>query len=486
MKDLNKKKGFDRHWEEVFQDAEKTPPDGVWSRIDSTLSKEEAGHFKRRAFIYKLLAAASIVFAIGMGLLSLNYYISSGPSTEFSQLQVDDMPAPEQVDKTSGLSEALEDRNEESDFNNANSSSGIALTNDAVLDKIIERSNLATSEGNDGSNTEENEGSLIASTLLARNDLDSEASGVGDQQVALATLDILERQGIPMEHQGYNPQTIDHIYLIPIMPRGASKRRSAEKRDDGVLMASLDFSAGQFNPNFEQGASVFTPQSGAFAADSRSEMTALNATNKNILLVRSQGQDTEPELAYSYGANFGFKVSKRLLVQTGLAYRKASTTTTTTRYIEYPDQGTRIPVAPATYDLTGLYSVKGIEATNLNNQFEFASIPVRAGYVLIDKKVNLTLMAGVSSEFFINNSIEDESNFLQTLSSSDASDSPFRSVYFNGTVGTMLGYTFAKNYMVMLEPSYRMAINSFTKDGFYLSSYPSSFMLSFGVAYNFR
>jgi hypothetical protein len=50
----------------------------------------------------------------------------------------------------------------------------------------------------------------------------------------------------------------------------------------------------------------------------------------------------------------------------------------------------------------------------------------------------------------------------------------------------MLGYSFAKNYSITLEPSYRMAINSFTKDSFYLDSYPSSFMLSFGVAYNFR
>jgi hypothetical protein len=50
----------------------------------------------------------------------------------------------------------------------------------------------------------------------------------------------------------------------------------------------------------------------------------------------------------------------------------------------------------------------------------------------------------------------------------------------------MLGYSFAKNYAVTVEPSYKFALNSLTKDDFYLNSLPSSFMLSFGVLYNFR
>ena len=105
---------------------------------------------------------------------------------------------------------------------------------------------------------------------------------------------------------------------------------------------------------------------------------------------------------------------------------------------------------------------------------------------MLDKKVNLTLMAGVSSEFFLNNQIVDQSDFFKTLNNSSGDDSPYKSVYFNGSLGTMLGYTISKNYVVTLEPSYKFAINSFTKEDFYLNSLPSSFMVSFGVAYNFR
>ena len=61
-----------------------------------------------------------------------------------------------------------------------------------------------------------------------------------------------------------------------------------------------------------------------------------------------------------------------------------------------------------------------------------------------------------------------------------------KNIYFNGLLGTMLGYSFAESYLVTVEPSYRFAVNSFTKSDFYLNSYPSSFMVTLGIAYNFK
>jgi hypothetical protein len=75
MKELNEHTEFERQWEDAFNDAEMAPSEGLWDKIDSALSKEEAGYFKKRAFIFKLLAAASIAFALGMGLFSINYYL---------------------------------------------------------------------------------------------------------------------------------------------------------------------------------------------------------------------------------------------------------------------------------------------------------------------------------------------------------------------------------------------------------------------------
>ena len=76
MKNLNKMTEFDQRWKDAFSDAEKAPPEGLWDKIDSRLSKEEIGYFKKRAFLFKLMAAASIAFTIGIGTFSINYYLS--------------------------------------------------------------------------------------------------------------------------------------------------------------------------------------------------------------------------------------------------------------------------------------------------------------------------------------------------------------------------------------------------------------------------
>jgi hypothetical protein len=491
MKDLNKRTDFDKYWEEVFQDAEMTPSDNVWNKIDSSLSKEEAGYFKRKAFIFKLMAAASIVFAMSVGLFSLNYYLENGSGspvivsdandgidTEAEQFNPDNSISiqPDQSLVVT-LSEKLNDPPTASTAG-ANEGNDQNLNSDAQLDR-----NYGTTEGITTGYV-----ATIPRVLNAQQEIhDGAASEIGMGSGFLNTSQIDELRPLDFRYDRIDDMAydIEHIYLIPIMPRGASKMK--RESDTGMLTASLDVSAGSFNPNFVQGGMNFASPNGAAFSDSRSELAAFNTANKDFLLMRNSGKETKSQLAISYGVNVGFKITNRFLLQTGVAYRKANTTTTTNGYIENPDNNTRIPiVATYNYQFEGLSSVNLMEQTDLNNQYEFASIPVRMGYMVLDRKVSVTLLAGMTSEFFINNTIEDKSNFLQTLSSNDAADTPYNNVYFNGSFGTMIGYTFAGNYMMTVEPGYRMALSSFTKDNFYLNSFPSSFMLTFGLAYNFK
>jgi len=474
MKNLNKMTDFDKQWKEVFDDAEMAPSEDVWNKIDSALSKEEVGYFKQRALIFKLLAAASIIFALGVSIFSINYYLDQNSGQQANQGS-EEMKYSHEPDETLSISGTIKDESESSDSKseieneNGSGNQGFLLSENTNEELKVEESSW-------------DKVSVISE--ISPSNLSSEDVREYFHFSALAAKDIYTNPEGEMLHK------IDHIYLIPIMPRGASRQKN-EKQNGGFL-AGLDFSTGVFDPNFQQGNNVFASAAGSTFADARVEsvnnqLASFNTSNKDFLLVRSAGQETKPEIAYSYGANFGFRVSKRFVVQTGIAYRKANTTTTTTGYIEGASNNSHIPiVASYQYQLEGLSSVKRIPETNLSNQYEFASIPIRAGYVFLDRKVNLTLMAGVSSEFFLNNQISSNNNDFETLTSSSGEGSPYKSVYFNGSLGTMLGYTFAKNYLITVEPSYRFAVNSFTRNDFYLNSYPSSFMVSFGVAYNFR
>jgi hypothetical protein len=487
MKDINKKTAFDKRWEEAFLEAEMTPSESVWDKIDASLSKEEAGYFKRKAFLFKLLAAASIAFALGTGIFSLNYYLA--PTNRPNMAQSDE---PTAKDSSDGIAQtlkpdALMETNTSSSEARERASAKTEDDNLPVGSKADSNGLIAAFEPTsaDGSADTSDDFALNATIVDGNSELVMEGTDTREPLELLTSLDALSPLGVHSNVEDEALYEPDHIYLIPFMPRGASKIK--KNSTEGVLMASLDFSAGQFDPNFQQSTPAFASPNAFMTSGSRTELASFDATNKNFLLMRSRGQETKPELTYSYGANIGFKISPRFLLQSGLAYRKANTTTYTTSYIENAGSNSRVPfVASYDYQLSGLSKVSDMERTGLDNQYEFAAIPVRVGYVILNTKISVTVLAGVSSEFFLNNKIQGNSQFLQSLSNGNGENSNFKSVHFNGSVGTMLGYTFADNYMLTLEPGYRMALNSFTKDSFYLESYPSSFMLSFGVAYNFR
>ncbi|MCK5700617.1 MAG: hypothetical protein KAI29_05675, partial [Cyclobacteriaceae bacterium] len=448
MKNINKRTEFDRQWEDAFKDAERNPSEGVWDKIDSALSKEEAGYFKKRAFLYKLLAAASIAFALGVGIFSINYYL--GNNSE--QIAVQNNGSNNNSD-ISNNDKVLPLKIESQNPGQAFVESQIPSENEETLED-------ATLTQVDNQELVPIEAELKSSVLLNNEDSDTPDNYIDrDYSQELLSLNKIQAKGISLSSREEMIYEVDHIYLIPIMPRGSSKKN--KEKESGLFLAGLDFSTGVFDPNFQQGGSVFASSGNATYADARVEsfdnqLASFNTANKAFAVVRSTGTETQPEVVFSYGANVGYKLTRRIIIQTGIAYRKANTTTTTTGYAEQIGSGTQIPIVAAyQYQLDGLSLVESIAETNLSNQYEFASIPFRAGYVVLDKKFNLALMAGISSEFFLGNQIVDKSNNLETLSTSPGDGSPFKSVYFNGSLGTMLGYTFAKSYVLTLEPSYR-------------------------------
>jgi hypothetical protein len=496
MKKLDKRTEFERQWEEAFKEAEMSPPEGLWDKIDAGLSRDEAGYFKKRAFLFKMLAAASVVFALGVGLFSLNYYTNQNPQsliTESSE-KVDGMT-------NKGSQDTVIERDQ------VENGEVISGSNESALSESFENSIDPQITKSDKSGITQSNNALANNSKSHEEDLTFFTSddNVSVSPLTEETLITDSEQVRENEYFGFNELTsfgviskitdediyvIDHIYSIPIMPRGASKIK--KEKETGVYLAGLDFSTGRFDPNFRQGQSLFASTGYSAVSDARVEsvndkLASFNTSSKDFLLVRSAGQENKPQIALSYGANVGFKITNRIVIQTGLAYRKASTSISTTGYIEEAGSDSKIPiVASHQYQFGNLSAVSRIPETSLQNQYEFASIPLETGYIVLDKKVNVTLLAGISSEFFLNNKITDDSNLLETISNSNEDASPYKSVYFNGTLGTMLGYSFAEKYQIMIEPSYRFAVNSFTKDEFYLNSYPSSFMFTFGVAYNFK
>ena len=94
---------------------------------------------------------------------------------------------------------------------------------------------------------------------------------------------------------------------------------------------------------------------------------------------------------------------------------------------------------------------------------EYLSIPVQAGYILVDRKIGLQLNSGLSTDFFMQNTLTDKSGQLAGFSSGAGDGSPYRTVSWAGLVGTELSYKIATHYRVSIAPGLRYSLNSVLK-----------------------
>ncbi len=485
MKNLNKRTEFEDKFREVFEEAGTSPPESIWDKIDAALSKGEAASMRKRAAWYKMLAAASIIFALGVGIFSINHILNTEQKEQVAAQKEEQLQQADADNKSSDEIDGIE--NELADEGGAGETvSGVLAAASPTPSQSSDMKKSSKSHDPAGGSyniaqSTENKGKKAA--LFA---------GLGDQGESWLDLAFpsLASLGINEEDEGL-VYSIDHIYYIPYIPKDAFKKNKQQNKKGPILLAGLGFSAGMFDPKFRDAASPAT-SGGVFYASSKlgavsDRHTTFNTANKDFMEMRSAGDEVKPEFAYSYGANIGIRIINRIVIQTGFEYRKANSVIKTTGYLSSPEDGSNIPiVASYSYQQRGLSAVKSVSEISLDNQYEFAAIPVRLGYIVLDKRFNITVLAGMSPEFLLKNKIEDQSGFLETLTTGTGFDSPYKNVYFNGSVGTMLGYTIAGQYSVTVEPKYRFALNSFMKDDFYLNSYPASFMVSFGVSYNFK
>ena len=64
---------FEDSFKDAFEGAEVSPSENVWTNIELDLEKADGGKMRRRLLFYKMLAAASVAFA--MCVAGIGYYV---------------------------------------------------------------------------------------------------------------------------------------------------------------------------------------------------------------------------------------------------------------------------------------------------------------------------------------------------------------------------------------------------------------------------
>lgn len=434
---------FEDSFRNAFDGAEVSPSEGVWTNVELSLEKASAGQLKRNLLLFQLLAAASVVFACGIGAL---YYLGNQTTKKVFTSEV---PGKQERLKAENKSEL-----------NKNEQGGLSkkdLSTNSVEPELIENQ---VSNYNSRKHSAQREAITNNYTFNnGTNDTETAHSAVEPKEDASESYTI-ERRKLPSLAQTAIPVLVlplpekraepDPVMLM--LARLKDEEKKYQDREEGKsnenMWASLGFGAGSYKPNRQ--------------------------TSNNNASVTGE--------SYSAGVNVAGKISKRIILQGGVSYLSQNADFTS----KAPSQNAAML---SEYSVKASSNVSSLAVKNdyvINSNLQFVSIPLQAGYLIVDRTFGIQVNGGIATDLFINNTLSAETGDYQKVNQTAGKDSPYRTVNFSGLLGTELSYRIADHYRISLNPGLRYSLNSIYKEEIAATITPVTFDVSLRFRYIFK
>jgi hypothetical protein len=170
------------------------------------------------------------------------------------------------------------------------------------------------------------------------------------------------------------------------------------------------------------------------------------------------------------GFAFGYKISKKLHVESGIKYLRGNSTLQSNTYAF--QQNGYINTFLGDYLLqnagnTGLKVANSpintvvADASQFNNRYEYLMIPLQLGYeISLTKKLGINLLAGVSTDLFLQNTIANDNSFVQEKSIINSANNVYKPLNFSGLGGIRANYLISKHWQAILGSSFQQSLSS--------------------------
>lgn len=423
---------FEDSFKDAFSGAEVTPTEAVWTNIELSLEKASGGKMKRNLLLFQLLAAASVAFACGVGAL---YYIngqsgkieSSGQQASVKK----DISVPQSTQPV--ITEPQQEHNDSKEI----------VAPASVKKAIDQQKQNAVSYPKEelvAENTDSQNQPAFVERSIARKSLSSYAR-VGKPELVLPK---------PEEPAAADPGM---VLLAKLKDEEERYRKEDEKKSRENVWASVGLGAGSYRPNREVISSDKTSSSKSGAS-------------------------------YTAGINVGGRITRRLIVQGGVSYLSQSADFVSTSASQGAASLNEF-VRPS-FSNEGNVSGSPVSSYNVNSSLQFVSVPVQAGYVIVDRTFSIQVNGGVATDLFISNTLVPDNNQLQKVTQAAGKDSPYRTVTFSGLLGTEFSYRIADQYRISVNPGLRYSLSSIYKDEIAARITPMTFDVSLRFRYIFK
>lgn len=483
MEAADNKEFFESQWRQAFDGASVTPPPMVWERVEARLATQKEAKYKKAIFYYRWAAAAMTTVAVGLGavLLINSRFVSSEAAVAAVA------PVHEKAEVSTADPFHTQPRLPESSL-----AAALPELLDEPLKPLSDNSKVALIAQAAGSNEQIAAlGGVPAGTVSGEDE-----SAVNDFSTPILTVSAIHQSAALASNIG--KVAVNRLYGVarPV----PAKRRLVENQP---LIAGLGLGSGTFDPNY----GYRSGGSGLFNASSADEGLALTGNDYsdprfeafNSAAGLRAGASSSPREnntqggSFSVGGSIGKRIFRRLLVHTGINYGRYNSNGSTSLVLNDETNSKRYALNQASFNSGSVQDVLSSsqytyesEAANVTNTYEFISVPVKLGVILLDRRTGIVLNTGISNEFLLGNLIKSKDSGFEDVKTKSGEGSPYRNVYLNGTLGLEVNYAINSHYKVVVEPYYRQAFTSLTKNTEGYSSAPRLWGVQAGVRYELR
>jgi hypothetical protein len=458
---------FGKEWREAFDGYTQTPPNAVWENIDKKLTYQKMVYYKRSARIFQYLSAAILLLAGFLGIYTYSF-------SQNNQLRINDFTA--EINHPIPLASMK--------FGVENSFSNLLSFIDES-DSECKSDYVDNVQLNHFVNNQDNNSSFGSTgvQLIA-------LSNVGQSMLEMVDIEALE--GLSSIAPNLNVIVASNIENHEVWKLADYSYLSKEKKvsDKKKVWAGFDAGASSFNPNYQS--------AGNTTLNNSLSSSSFQFSGARTDAVESQSPQIEESMSVgntvSLGLNFGLNLSEKWSISSGFRYNLSEATNSTNVIV----RSTKVQEAiPASQEFKNVSQVNNavsastvleydFQDVELSNEFQFASLPVKAGYMIYNKKLRIELNAGIAANFYLGNKLSSSDKQFADVSIGPGHQSAYKEISFSGLAGIPLGYLFLEKFEVIIQPNYQQTINSLTKEAAEFDASPSGFGVSTGLRYRFN
>ncbi len=495
---------YENQWKKPFEQAEMSPSKDVWDKIDTALTRQESGAYKKRFVFYRAIAAACLLClaALSVWMVLHDHQDTSQQLSRSDQphtTQDEALQKPQDTDASASTSASADSNIDSRQAQEPAASqmyAGETLADNFGAPKKAQHPGKASAHADNKASTAmrqtaarqpEGDAGWATNSYLPATKSSNPITDAARAHHALPAVNSERWHAMPGAFALSDRD--DLMYKVPnpyaiVIPK-------AEK-DKPVFFAGLDVSGGYFDPNFQSVSS-----SGQANADASPNLLESGVYDYNALSGRNNAlyaapervayAENTPKASFSYGMDMGVQLTRHLSVQSGLDYGRFNTATSSNLGLNSLTSGERYPVTISNIsNISSDQSISYTDRTTLTSSFELLTVPLQVGYHVFFDKLQLFLSSGVAANFFLNNRISDTKGALSTLNVQAGAESIYRNVFYSGVISGGINYNVIGNYLIKIAPEYSFSITDMTKESAFISSRPFLFGMDVGIIYQFK